>query len=194
MVAVMTAAAVTEITTGRGGNGNGNGNDGKATAPVAATATAMVVMVTATVAVAVAAMATSMAWMVTAMAVVRAMATVMAAVTTINSKKAAMAAAEELDDGWDERQLCSVFCVIPISSHHHCKGEVSESRCIPGLLSLLLSLIRRHCCWRCFCLFLLPSPLPSLSLLPSPLPPPSFLLLDLLVDCCMAHRHHCRRY
>jgi hypothetical protein len=41
------------------------------------------------------------------------------AVTTINSKEAAMAAAEELDDGQDGRRLCSVFFVIPISSHHH---------------------------------------------------------------------------
>jgi hypothetical protein len=44
----------------------------------------------------------------------------MAAVTTINSKEAVTAAAEELDDGQDGQQLCSVFFVIPISSHRHC--------------------------------------------------------------------------
>ncbi len=60
-------------------------------------------MVTATVAVAVPAMATSMAWMVTAKAAVAAMATAMAAVTTINSKEAATVAAEEFDDGRDGR-------------------------------------------------------------------------------------------
>jgi hypothetical protein len=70
-------------------------------------ATAMAAMATATAAVA--AMATTMA----------AMATAMVAVTTINSKEAATAAAEELDDGRDGRRLCSVFFVIPISSHRH---------------------------------------------------------------------------
>jgi hypothetical protein len=83
-----------------------------ATAAVAAMATAMVAMVTATVAVAVAAMA--MAWMATATAAVAATATAtaMAAVTTINSKEAATAAAEELDDGRDGWRLCIVFFVI----------------------------------------------------------------------------------
>ncbi len=87
--------------------------------PPLAMATAMVAMVTATVAVAVAAMATSMAWMATAMAAVVVMATAMAAVTTINSKEVATVAAEELDNGIDGRRLCSVFFVIPISSHCH---------------------------------------------------------------------------
>ncbi len=48
----------------------------------------------------------------TVTAAVAAMATAMAAVTTINSKEAATAAAEELDDGWDGRRLCSVLFVI----------------------------------------------------------------------------------
>ncbi len=79
------------------------------TAAVAAMATAMVAMATATVAVAVATMATSMAWMATATAAVATMTTAMVAVTTINSKKAATVAAEELDNGRDGRRLCSVF-------------------------------------------------------------------------------------
>jgi hypothetical protein len=66
-------------------------------------------------------MATSMAWMATATAAVAAMAMAMVAVTRINSKEAATAAAEELDDGRDGRRLCSVFFVIPISSHRHCR-------------------------------------------------------------------------
>jgi hypothetical protein len=97
-------------------------------AAMAAMATAMVAMATATVAVAVAvaATATSMAWMVTAMAAVAmmamavaAMATATVAVTTINSKEVVTAAAEELGNGRDGRWLCSVFFVIPISSHPH---------------------------------------------------------------------------
>jgi hypothetical protein len=76
-------------------------------------------MATVTVAVAVAAMVTSMAWMTTVMAAVAVMAMAMGAVTTINSKEAATATAEELDDGQDGRRLCSVFFVIPISSHRH---------------------------------------------------------------------------
>jgi hypothetical protein len=82
-----------------------------ATVAVAAMVTAMVAMATATVAVAVAAIATLMAWMGTATAAVAAMATAMAAVTTINSKEAAIAAAEELDNGQDGGAAVQcIFC------------------------------------------------------------------------------------
>jgi hypothetical protein len=110
-------------------------------------------MATATVAVAVAAMATSMAWMVTAMAAVAAMATAMAAVTTINSKEAATAVAEELDDGRDGRRLCSVLFVI-FSVAFTVAVAVSVAITVAAAVFLPLDLLvdccmaPRHCCCR----------------------------------------------
>jgi hypothetical protein len=92
--------------------------------------------------------------------------------------------------------LLFLFLLTVIATNTECQGnrEVSASRCIPGLLPLLLSLIchRRH--RHCFSLFPLPSPLPLLCPLPSPSLPPPFLPLDLLVDCLMAPHHCCCHY
>ncbi len=82
--------------------------------------------------------------MATATAAVAAIATAIAAVTTINSKEAVTAAAEESDDGLDGQRLCSVIFVIQIfltviTTDTECQGnrEISSLEVHPRLVVLL---------------------------------------------------------
>jgi hypothetical protein len=92
-------------------------------------------------------------------------------------EEAATAAAEEVDDGWGRWRLCGVF-FSPISYL-----TITATTTELWHLSLLPSLS-----------LLSPSPLPLLLLFPPPssLPSLSFLLLLLLVDCCLYRFRHCR--